>query len=79
MTERTLSHYELGDIRGYMPNRRTVILLYRAVRKGSYRGRRFPTRPVIESTVWVKRGTGWVAVLNQETPVNDAEQARHRG
>jgi len=78
MRERTLSHYELRDIRGYMPNRRTVILLYRAIREGSLRGRPFPSGPVIESTVWVKRGSGWVAVLNQETPVNDAERAHHR-
>jgi hypothetical protein len=78
MRERTLSHYELRDVRGYMPNRRTVILLYHAIREGSFRGRRFPGGPVIESTIWVKRGRGWVAVLNQETPVKDAKQAHHR-
>jgi hypothetical protein len=70
MPERTISRYELRNIRGFMPNARTVILLYEAVRLGDEAGKTFPEGTVIESTTWIKRGRSWVAVLNQETPIH---------
>lgn len=69
MLERTISHYELRNMRGFMPAPGTVILIYEATRAGSFRGKSFPLGPVIESTTWVLRDGCWVAVLNQETPV----------
>src|SRR5690348_4985093 len=70
MPERTISHYELRNMRGFMPALGTVILIYEATRAGSVRGKSFPLGPVIESTTWVLRDGCWVAVLNQETPVD---------
>jgi Domain of unknown function (DUF4440) len=69
MKERTISRYELRDIRGFMPNATTVVLCYEALRLGEESGEAFPSSPVIESTTWIKRGKRWVAILNQETPV----------
>lgn len=69
MNERIIARYELRDIRAFMPNATTVILYYQALRLGQEGGKAFPSSPVVESTVWIKRGKHWVAVLNQETPV----------
>ena len=69
MNLRTVAHAELKNIRGFMPNSTTVILIYETVRVGSFHGEQFPSTPVIESTIWIKRGRRWVAILNQETPI----------
>ena len=69
MQERTISRYKLRNIRGFMPNARTVILYYEALRHGEEAGNAFPGGTVIESTTWIKRGRRWVAILNQETPI----------
>lgn len=69
MKSRTVGHSKWRKMKGFMPNATTVILTYETVRIGSFRGKRFPSDPVIESTTWIKRGKSWVAVLNQETPV----------
>jgi len=68
MSTRTISRYEIRNVRGFVANAATVILMYEAVRLGNESGESFPSGPVIESTTWVKRGERWVAVLNQETP-----------
>ena len=70
MPGRTLEQNRIENLRGYMPNSTTVILTYRTVRAGNYKGKSFPSTPVIESTVWIRRGKHWVAVLNQETPIS---------
>jgi hypothetical protein len=72
MSERTISRYQLGNVRGFMPNTRTVILYYEALRLGEESGNAFPEGIVIESTTWIKRGRRWVAILNQETPIRKA-------
>ena len=69
MNERTISRYELRRFRGFMPNSKTVILYYEALRLGEEAGETFPEGSVIESTTWIKRGARWVAILNQETPI----------
>jgi hypothetical protein len=69
MNSRTVGHSKWKWLKGLMPNPTTVILTYETVRIGSFRGRKFPSDPVIESTTWIKRGKRWVAILNQETPV----------
>ena len=71
MSGRTLGNNKIENLSGYLPDRKTVILTYKTVRTGSYEGKPFPANPVIESTVWVKRGKRWVAILNQETPISD--------
>jgi hypothetical protein len=71
MSGRTISRYEIRDIHGFMPNSTTVILLYEAVRLGEEDGTTFPSSPVIESTIWIKRAGQWVAILNQETPIRE--------
>jgi uncharacterized protein DUF4440 len=69
MAARTISRYELRNFRGFMPNARTVVLYYEALRLGEESGNTFPKGMVIESTTWIKRGRQWVAILNQETPI----------
>jgi len=69
---RTIERYELGRMRGFMPNATTVILYYRARRIGEESGAGFPAGEVVESTTWIKRDRRWVAILNQETPVSGA-------
>jgi len=69
MNERTISRYELRRFRGFMPNSKTVILYYEALRLGEEADETFPEGSVIESTTWIKRGARWVAILNQETPI----------
>lgn len=71
MHQRTLEENTIEDLRGFMPNTKTVILTYRTVRAGSFQGKRFPSNPVVESTLWIKRGKRWVAILNQETPQSE--------
>jgi hypothetical protein len=68
MAGRTVGHSEIRDTQGFMPNAKTVILIYTTERLGSENGRKLPEAPVIESTTWIKRGKRWVAILNQETP-----------
>jgi hypothetical protein len=69
MSVRTISRYEIRNMRAFMPNAATVILYYEALRLGEQDGEAFPSSPVIESTTWIKRGKRWVAILNQETPI----------
>jgi hypothetical protein len=70
MNARTISRYEIRDMRGFMPNATTVILYYEALRLGQQNGAAFPSGPVVESTTWIRRGRRWVAILNQETPIS---------
>lgn len=76
MDERTISRYVLRNFRGFMPNSKTVILYYEALRLGDEAGNAFPEGKVIESTTWIKRGRRWVAILNQETPVHAPQVSR---
>lgn len=71
MQGRTLAENRIEGLRGFMPNANTVILTYKTVRAGSYRDKPFPSAQVIECTVWIKRGKRWVAILNQETPIEE--------
>jgi hypothetical protein len=75
MTQRTISQYRLGNIRGFMPNRQTVVIFYEAIRIGEENGSAFPDGTVIESTTWIKRGKKWVAILNQETPITPEKRS----
>ena len=70
MNARTISRYEIRDMRAFMPNATTVILCYEALRLGEQNGAAFPSGPVVESTTWIRRGKRWVAILNQETPIS---------
>lgn len=70
MKMRTVSHSEIIDMHGFMPDASTVILIYQTIRLGSFEGKEFPPTPVFESTTWIKRDRRWVAILNQETPIS---------
>jgi hypothetical protein len=76
MHERTISRYKLRKLRGFMPNERTVILHYEALRLGEEAGKLFPEGIVIESTTWIQRRGRWVAILNQETPIPTRQNSR---
>ena len=76
---RTVGHSEIRDMQGFMPNSKTVILIYTTERLGSENGWKFPATPVIESTTWIKRGKRWVAILNQETLIAANLNANAKG
>jgi hypothetical protein len=69
--DRSIEENPIEPILSFMPNRTTIILVYKTARTGCERGRALPAGPVIESTVWIRRGRRWVAILNQETPVSE--------
>jgi hypothetical protein len=71
MRGRTLEENTIEDLRGHMPNANTVILTYETVRAGNFEGKPFPSTRVIESTTWIRRAKRWVAILNQETPLEN--------
>jgi hypothetical protein len=71
MRGRTLEENTIEDLRGHMPNANTVILTYETVRAGNFEGKLFPSTRVIESTTWIRRAKRWVAILNQETPLEN--------
>lgn len=71
MRGRSLEKNRIKELRGFMPDSKMVILTYKTVRAGSYEGKAFPSAPVIESTTWIRRGKRWLAILNQETPIDE--------
>ena len=78
MVGRTVGHSKIRGMQGFMPNAKTVILIYTTQRLGSENGRKLPEAPVMESTTWIKRGKRWVAILNQETPIATHSDAAAR-
>lgn len=66
---RTIADYSLGEFQFFMPARGIVITLYKATVSGTANGRTFPASTVRESSLWVNRDGKWVAVWNQETPI----------
>lgn len=52
----------LGDVQ---------ILTYRSTVDGTYDGRPFPARAVLNTSVWVESASGWRLVHRQETPVRE--------
>jgi hypothetical protein len=73
MTEvgkRTITEYSLQKFQVFMPIEGTVITLYQATISGSLGGKAFPATTLRESSVWIKRTGKWVAVWNQETPID---------
>src|SRR4029077_14445370 len=48
MAGRTVEHYDIRNMQGFMPNSKTVILIYTTERLGSENGRKFPASPAID-------------------------------
>jgi hypothetical protein len=71
LPDRSIKDFHLTDFVVLLPNAQTAIVIYKASRSGTYRGKPFPPATVREATVWVKRDGKWVAVLNQETATPD--------
>ena len=69
LPDRTITNFTLTDFTVLRPTARTAIVIYKASRSGTYKGRPFPPATVREASVWVKRDGRWVAVLNQETSI----------
>jgi hypothetical protein len=67
---RTITDYSLTNFQAFMPAEGTVITLYQATVSGTSDGKAFPTTTMRESSVWIQRGSKWVAVWNQETPIH---------
>jgi hypothetical protein len=71
LPDRSIKDFQLADFVVLLPNSQTAIVIYKATRTGTYKGKPFPPATVREATVWVKRAGKWVAVLNQETATPD--------
>lgn len=69
LADRSITGFTLADFTVLKPNKQTAIVIYKATRSGTYKGRPFPPATVREASVWIKRDGRWVAVLNQETPI----------
>jgi len=67
-SERMITGYELSDFQVLTPNQDTVVIIYNARVSGRFHGKA-ASYSVREASVWVHRAKGWVAVLNQETPM----------
>jgi hypothetical protein len=66
---RKIKSYSIDDFRVLVPSSNTAIAIYKATISGTFGGQEVPPTTVREASVWVKRGDRWVAVLNQETPI----------
>ncbi|HZQ93118.1 MAG TPA: nuclear transport factor 2 family protein [Terriglobales bacterium] len=67
---RQIKSYSIDDFRVRSPSPNTAIAIYKATISGTFGGKEVPPTAVREASVWIKRGNRWVAVLNQETPLN---------
>jgi hypothetical protein len=66
---RTITEYSLNDFQVFMPAKGIVITFYKATVSGTTNGKAFAATAVRESSLWVHRDQKWVAVWNQETPI----------
>ena len=67
--ERHITHYSLRDFQVFRPAPDTVFTIYKATFSGVFGGKTVQAFTVREASVWVRRSGKWVAVLNQETPI----------
>jgi len=67
-SERKITGYELSDFQVLTPTQHTVVIIYKVRVSGVFHGKA-ASYSVREASVWVHRAKGWVAVLNQETPM----------
>ena len=67
-SDRKITSYELSDFQVLTPADDTLIVIYNARISGVFHGKP-ASYSVREASVWVQREKGWVAVLNQETPM----------
>ena len=70
MSSRQIKAYELTDFAVTTPAPNVAIASYLATISGVFSGNEIPPTTVREATVWLRRGSRWVAVLNQETPIS---------
>ena len=67
--ERTITDYQLSDVQVYVAKADSIITIYKATISGTFRGVHLDGVMVREASLWVNRSGKWVAVLNQETPI----------
>jgi|SRR5690242_19841767 len=69
LAKRTITEYSIRNFQTFVPAEGTVITLYEATISGTSNGKAFPSSTMRESSIWVQRSGKWVAVWNQETPI----------
>jgi hypothetical protein len=69
IAERDITRYALQDFQVFRPAPNTVFTIYTATISGVFGGKTVQAFTVREASVWVQRSGKWVAVLNQETPI----------
>jgi len=69
LAKRTITEYSIKNFQTFVPAEGMVITLYEATMSGISNGRQFSGSTMRESSVWVQRSSKWVAVWNQETPI----------
>jgi hypothetical protein len=70
IASRRITSYSIDDFQVYIPAPNTAISIYKATIAGVFNGKDVPPTTIREASVWIKRGNRWVAVLNQETPLD---------
>lgn len=66
----TLKRYEFSDVRVLSPNPDTAILAYHVTEELEVDGKPL-TLEANDSTVWMRKGGGWVSVLRTEAVAGD--------
>lgn len=67
--KRKIESYTISDFEAFLTAPDVVITTYKATVSGVFSGNTVPATTVREGSVWVKRNGEWVAVWNQETPI----------
>jgi hypothetical protein len=67
--QRKINSYTIADFDMFLVAPDVVITTYKATISGVFGGHAVPPTAIREASVWVKRSGKWVAVWNQETPL----------
>jgi hypothetical protein len=71
----SLDDYSMDNVKVSELSKDVALITYKVEQKGMYGGENF-SEPAYASTVLVRRGGNWLAVLHQQTPVKQATAAR---
>lgn len=68
VVEQEVKDYSINDIQVVTLSEDTALVTYRATQHYTYKGQEVENN-VVASSIWVNRGSEWVNILHQETPV----------
>ncbi len=65
----TISEYQMKDVQVVVVSPAVVVVRYKVMVKGSYKGEELTPKWGVASSMWVKRDARWVNVVYQQTPI----------